>query len=98
LKRTFHILTFHVPEKAAAEWSVGMEAEQVNESIHPVINQSKRRYANIHGLKEQLSLLCKSQWVLSDATIPDYRQSKLKRCCKKSGKPSHYGKTPCLEE
>jgi len=98
LKRKFHILTFHVPEKAASEGSVGMEAEHVSESIHPVINQLKRRYANIHSLKIQLPLVCKSQWLLSNPTICDYRQSNQKRFCKKCGKPSHYGKSVCFEE
>lgn len=95
LKRKFHVLTYHVPEKAALDSSIGMEAEHVSESIHPVVNQLKRRYANIHSLEKQLPLICKSQWVASDSTIPEYKLSNKRRMCSKCGKPSHYGKGSC---
>ncbi len=76
MKRKFHIVTHHVPEKAELRATVGMEAEHISESIHPVINRLKRRYSTVQSLKDQLPLICKDQWLLTNPKVPDYRQPK----------------------
>ena len=43
LKRKFHILTYHVPEKAEKFRTVGMHAEHISESIHLLVNKLKHR-------------------------------------------------------
>ena len=47
LIRKFHVLTFHVPEKARLHWTVGMETEQGIESVHPFVNKWNRTFASI---------------------------------------------------
>ena len=76
MKRKFHIITHHVPEKADLKATVGMEAEHISESIHPVINRLQRRYATVQSLKSRLPLICKDQWLLTNSKVPDYRQPK----------------------
>jgi len=39
LLRKFHVLTYHVPEKAVKKGTVGMEAEYCYESIQPAVNK-----------------------------------------------------------
>ena len=76
LSRTFHEVRYHVPEKVADCFTVGLYAENMSESIHPVINKFKRRYSSVTDLKMQLSLICKDQWVSGNPTVHDYRLSK----------------------
>ena len=78
LIRKFHVLVYHVPQKAAIRGSVGMEAEQCIESIHPVINKLKRTYATVQNKEDQLGLILKQQWLKTDQDIPDF-QLKRKR-------------------
>ena len=64
LSRKFHVLHYHVLEKATNFFTVGLYTENISESIHPVVNKLKRRYASITDLKMQLSI-CKDQWLSS---------------------------------
>ena len=45
LLRKFHVLTYHVREKAMKRGTVGMEGEHCSESIHPVVNKLDRMFA-----------------------------------------------------
>ena len=98
LKRKFHVVTYHVHEKASRPRSVGMEAEHTSESIHPVINALKRCFATIQSLQIQLPLIYKGQWLSSGPTNPDFRSAKKHRHCQRCGQPSHYGKTQCQKQ
>lgn len=89
LKRKFHLLTFHVPEKADLRATVGMEGEHTSESIHPIVNSLKRRYATVQSLKDQLPLICKDQWLMTNPKVPDYRETAHRKVCPKCLK-SHY--------
>ena len=95
LKRKFHVVAYHVHEKAYRARSVGMEAEHISESIHPIVNGLKRRYATVQNLKIQLPLICKGQWLSSNPLNPDYQNKQNCRHCSRCGEPSHYGKTAC---
>lgn len=83
LKRKFHILTYHVPEKAELRATVGMEAEHISESIHPIVNALKRRYATVQSLKDQLPLICKDQWLMTNPKVPDFREANHRKICQK---------------
>ena len=74
LKRKLHVLTHHVPQKARDNGSVGMEAEHVAESIHPVCNRFERAAATIQNMEEKLLYIAKATWIPSDTELPDYRQ------------------------
>ena len=74
LKRKFHLLTYHAPEKASKCFTVGMHAEHISESIHPVVNKLKTRYSSVTDIKMKLSLICKNQWISSDPNVPEYRR------------------------
>ena len=78
IKWKFHLLAYHVPEKATRFFTVGMFAENISESIHPAVNRLKRRYASVTNREQQLSLICKDQWPASDTKVPDYRNSQKK--------------------
>ena len=39
-----HVLTYHIPEKAKIMTTVGLEAEDASEPIHPVMNKLQRIY------------------------------------------------------
>ena len=80
IKRKFHLLTYHVPEKASNSFTVGMFAENISESIHPIVNRLKRRYASVTNHAQQLSLICKDQWLASNPKVHDYRSSQKSRC------------------
>ena len=57
IKRKFHLLFCHVPETASRFCTVGMFAENISESIHPVVNRLKRRYASVTNHEQQISLI-----------------------------------------
>ena len=59
--RKFHVLTYHIPEKARMRKTVGMEAEQCSESIHPIVNELQRKYNTVQNSKKRLELIAKSQ-------------------------------------
>ena len=80
IKRKFHLLSYHVPEKASNSFTVGMFAENISESIHPIVNRLKRRYASVTNHAQQLSLICKDQWLASNPKVHDYRSSQKSRC------------------
>lgn len=74
LLRKFHVLTFHVPEKAISKGTVGMEAEHCSESIHPVVNRLDRTYATVQNTCDRLALVAKSQWLQSNSTLTNFRK------------------------
>jgi len=74
LLRKFHVLTFHVPEKAISKGTVGMEAEHCSESIHPVVNKLDRIYATTQNTCDRLALVAKSQWLQSDSTLTNFKK------------------------
>lgn len=74
LLRKFHVLTYHVPEKAARKHTVGMEAEHCSESIHPVVNKLDRTYATTQNVCNRLALVSKSQWLQSNSTLTNFRK------------------------
>ena len=76
LKRKLHLLTYHVPEKTSKCVTVGMHAEHISESIHPVVNKLKTRYSSVTDIKMMLSLICKDQWISSDPKVPEYRRNR----------------------
>ena len=79
LLRKFHVLTHHVPEKAMLRGTVGMEAEQCSESIHPVVNKLDRIYATTQNTCDRLALVAKSQWLQSNPTLTNFKKSKKRR-------------------
>ena len=64
-----------MPEKAKLRHTVGMEAENCSESIHPMVNSLNRTYSNIKDKQQKLSLICKSQWLKSNRTLPNFRKT-----------------------
>jgi len=74
LLQKFHVLTFHVPEKAISKHTVGMEAEHCSESIHPVVNRLERTYATTQNTCDCLALVVKSQWIQSNSTLTNFRK------------------------
>ena len=84
LLRKFHVLTFHVPEKAILRGTVGMEAEHCSESIHPVVNKLDRTYATTQNTYDRLALVAKSQWLQSDCTLTNFKKPKQRKCSKLS--------------
>ena len=76
LLRKFHVLTFHVPEKAISKHTVGMEAEHCSESIHPVVNRLERTYATTQNTCDRLALIAKSQWLQSNSTLTNFKKPK----------------------
>ena len=71
----FHCLTDHMPEKTKLRHTVGMEAENCSESIHPMVNSLNRTYSNIKDKQQKLILICKSQWLKSNCTLPNFRKT-----------------------
>ena len=82
LLRKFHVLTFHVPEKAISKGTVGMEAEHCSESIHPVVNKLDRIYATTQNTCDRLALVAKSQWLQSDSTLTNFKKPKQRKSSK----------------
>ena len=56
--RKFHVLTYHIPQKARKRKSVGIEAEHYSEAIHPVINELDRKYHCVQ-IKGKTGMYCK---------------------------------------
>ena len=79
LLRKFHVLTYHVPEKAVKKGTVGMEAEHCSESIHPVVNKLERMYATTQNACDRLALVAKSQWLQSNSTLTNFRKPQKRR-------------------
>ena len=80
IKRKFHLLAYHVPEKTSNSFTVGMFAENISESIHPIVNRFRRRYAIVTNHAQQLFLICKDQWLASNPKVHDYRSSQKSKC------------------
>ena len=53
--------------------TVGMEAEQCSESIHPIVNELQRKYNTVRNSKNRLELTAKSQWLKSNRSLKNYR-------------------------
>ena len=79
ISRKFHVLTYHVPEKARERRTVGLETEQCSEAIHPVVNSLGRRYHSVQNKTKKLELITKSQWLQSDRRLNNFRQVKSKK-------------------
>ena len=79
LLRKFHVLTFHVPEKAILKGTVGMEAEHCSESIHPVVNKLERVYTTTQNTCDRLALVAKSQWLQSNSTLTNFNKPKKRK-------------------
>lgn len=79
LLRKFHVLTYHVPEKAMKRGTVGMEGEHCSESIHPVVNKLDRMFATTQNTCDRLALVSKSQWLQSNSTLTNFREPKQKK-------------------
>ena len=74
LKRKFHILTVHVPQKARLCRTVGMEAEHVSESIHPMCAKFERAAATVQNMEQRMHYIMQATWLQSDVDIPDLNQ------------------------
>ena len=79
ISRKFHVLTYHVPEKARERRTVGLETEQCSEAIHPVVNSFGRWYHSVQNKTKKLELITKSQWLQSDRCLNNFRQVKSKK-------------------
>ena len=82
LLRKFHVLTFHVTEKAILKGTVGMEAEHCSESIHPVVNKLDRMYATTQNTCDRLALVAKSQCLRSQSTLINFNKPRKRNQCK----------------
>ena len=71
MKRKFHVLVHHVPEKARATRTVGLEGEHTSESIHPVINKLERYGATMQNMEQKLKYIAQAAWLHSDTSLPD---------------------------
>ena len=65
VKPKLHLLAHHFPQKASLQGSVGLETEQLIESMHPFVNRKKRQYSCVRNPLRQMSLIAQSQWVAS---------------------------------
>ena len=62
LKRKFHRIVFHIPEKARKRFTCGMETEQLTESIYPFFNRIARIYLTVRNPQQWLALEIRTQW------------------------------------
>ena len=74
----FHVLTYHIPQKAQLRRTVGMEAEHSSETIHSVINSLNRRYHTVQNVTKWMELAFKAQCLRSNSTLKNFRKP-LKR-------------------
>ena len=65
VKPKLHLLAHHFPQKAHRQGSVGIETEQLAESMHPFVNRRNRQYACVRDPLQQMSLVARSQWLAS---------------------------------
>ena len=79
ISRKFHVLTYHVPEKARERRTVRLEIEQCSEAIHPVVNSLARRYHSAQNKTKKLELITKSQWLQSERRLNNFRHIKSKK-------------------
>ena len=79
-----HVLTYHISEKAKIMRTVGLEAENVSESIHPVMNKLQRTYCTVQNTQKRLELMAKGQWLKSDPRLKNFRIPEKRRKLKKS--------------
>ena len=70
----FHVLTYHIPEKAQARKTVGMEAEHCSETIHKVVNSLNRTYHAAQNVARRLELVFKSQCMRNNRTLKNFRK------------------------
>ena len=68
VKPKLHVLTHHFSIKAQHEGTVGMETEQLVESMHPFFNRKERQYASVRDHQTRMTLLAQSQWVASSTS------------------------------
>ena len=79
LKRKFHILVFHVPEKARLADTVGMEADHVAEFIQPVCVRYERAAATIQNIEQKMKYIVQATELNNDSNIPNmYEQQRRK--------------------
>ena len=50
----FHVLTYHIPEKARSRSTVGMEAEYSSESIYTVVDSLNQTYHTVQNVTKRL--------------------------------------------
>ena len=74
----FHVLTYHIRQKAQLRRTVGMEAEHSSETTHSVINSLNRTYHTVQNLTKRMELAFKVQCLRSNSTLKNYRKP-LKR-------------------
>ena len=60
VKPKLHLLAHRFPQKAHHQGSVGIETEQLAESMHPCVNRRNRQYACVRN-----PLVARSQWLAS---------------------------------
>ena len=63
VKPKLHLLVHHFPQKAFLQGSIGLETEQLIESMHPFVNRKARQYACVRDPLQQMGLIAQSQWV-----------------------------------
>ena len=83
--RKFHVLTYHIPQKARKRRSVGIEAQHCSEAIHPVINELDRKYHCVQHKRKKLECIAKSQWLKSNRSLKNFREPSGS-CKSKKGK------------
>ena len=59
----FHVLTYHIPQKAQLRRTVKMEAEHSSETIdtHTVANSLNHTYHTVQNVRKRLELVFKTQ-------------------------------------
>ena len=65
----FHVLTYHIPEKARSRITVEMEGEHSSESIHTVVNLLNRAYYAVQNVTIRLELVFKAQSLRNNRTL-----------------------------
>ena len=65
----FHVPTFHVSKKARLHWTVGMEAEQEIESVHPFVNKRNRTFASITNPTSRLTQVMRPSGNIANLTF-----------------------------
>ena len=63
VKPKLHLLVHHFPQKAFLQGSIGLETEQLIESMHPFVNRKARQYTCVRDPLQQMGLIAQSQWV-----------------------------------
>ena len=70
MKRKFHVLVVHVPEKARLAGSVGIETEQAIEALHPKVNRWATTFAAVTNDAVRFGAIAEKQWLQSNVGLP----------------------------